>query len=237
MPTTTIITGSSRGLGRALALSLASPGARLGLVARESEALRDTARAARERGATVLAVAADLGEVEAAPGLAARLLEGLGSPSLLVLGASTLGAVPLAQVLDTPDEVWLRTFQVNVLGGLALARRLVPAMILAGGGTVVGVSSDAAVEAYPSWGAYGASKAALDHALRTWAAELEGTGLRLLSVDPGEMDTAMHHDALPEVDPATLQRPEAVARRLLALLATPVPSGSRITLPDWGGAA
>jgi len=117
-------------------------------------------------------------------------------------------------------------------------------MVLRGRGQVVNISSDAATQAYARWGAYGASKAALDHLGRIWAAELEGTGVRVLTVDPGEMDTRMHAEAMPDADRAGLAAPGAVAARLLALLAAdgPPPSGSRLVIdatpaaPAPGGA-
>jgi NAD(P)-dependent dehydrogenase (short-subunit alcohol dehydrogenase family) len=83
---------------------------------------------------------------------------------------------------------------------------------------VVFVSSDAAVEGYPTWGAYGASKAGLDQLARVWAAELAGTGVRVVSIDPGDMDTPMHAAAIPDADPASLRRPEDVAARIAELL-------------------
>jgi NAD(P)-dependent dehydrogenase (short-subunit alcohol dehydrogenase family) len=103
-------------------------------------------------------------------------------------------------------------------------------MALRGRGVVVHVSSDAAASAYARWGAYGVSKAALDHLNRTWGAELDGTGVRFLSVDPGEMRTQMHADAIPEADPATLADPVDVAARIVALVdrAETLPSGSRV---------
>jgi len=95
---------------------------------------------------------------------------------------------------------------------------------------VVHVTSDASVVAYPRWGAYGVSKAAFDHLARVWAVELEGTGVRFLSVDPGEMNTRMHAEAVPEADPATLADPAAVAERIVSLVrgAEIFPSGARV---------
>jgi NAD(P)-dependent dehydrogenase (short-subunit alcohol dehydrogenase family) len=106
-------------------------------------------------------------------------------------------------------------------------------MALRGAGTIVHISSDAAVEPYPRWGAYGISKAAQDHLSRILAAELADTGVRVLAVDPGEMDTRMHADAVPDADPASLQRPADVSAKLIALLESNVASGSRIALPGW----
>lgn len=140
---------------------------------------------------------------------------------VVVHNASTLGPLPLRGLVDLAGEDLERVFQVNVLGPARLTRALLPGMLLRGRGVVATLSSDAAVEAYPTWGAYGASKAALDHWTRTLAAELEGTGVRAEAYDPGEMDTRMHADALPDADPATLRRPEAVARALAARLLEP----------------
>jgi NAD(P)-dependent dehydrogenase (short-subunit alcohol dehydrogenase family) len=108
-------------------------------------------------------------------------------------------------------------------------------MALRGSGVIVHVSSDAAVEPYPRWGAYSVSKAAQDHLSRILAAELEGTGVRVLSVDPGEMDTAMHAAALPDADRETLARPADVAARLVQMIESPAraASGARLVAPRW----
>src|SRR5439155_17254231 len=134
-------------------------------------------------------------------GTAAALV---GEVDVVVHDASTLGAVPLRLLADTACEDLEQVLAVNLVGPFRLTKALVGPMILRGGGLVVHVSSDAAVNAYPHWGAYGASKAALDHMGRTWAAELGGTGVRFLAIDPGEMDTDMHAAAIPEADRALL---------------------------------
>jgi NAD(P)-dependent dehydrogenase (short-subunit alcohol dehydrogenase family) len=102
-------------------------------------------------------------------------------------------------------------------------------MVLRGRGLIVQVTSDASVTPYPRWGAYGVSKAALDHLGRIWAEELAGTGVRFLTLDPGEMNTRMHGEAMPEADPATLADPAAVATRILRLIrrSEEIPSGER----------
>src|SRR6478609_5846048 len=108
-------------------------------------------------------------------------------------------------------------------------------MALRGEGTLVHISSDAAVEAYPRWGAYGISKAAQDHLSRILAAELADTGIRILAVDPGEMDTKMHADAVPDADRATLQRPADVAKRIIEMIEDDARavSGARLAAPNW----
>jgi NAD(P)-dependent dehydrogenase (short-subunit alcohol dehydrogenase family) len=106
-------------------------------------------------------------------------------------------------------------------------------MALRGSGTIVHISSDAAVNPYPTWGAYGTAKAAQDHLSRILAAELEATGVRVLAIDPGDMDTDLHRQADPTADPSTLQTPDAAAQQLLAIVAADLPTGSRLSAPSW----
>jgi NAD(P)-dependent dehydrogenase (short-subunit alcohol dehydrogenase family) len=213
-----LITGASRGLGRALASALAGRGARLVLVARDGRRLGRVVDELRAGGAVAHGITADVGDKHAIHAIVGRAQALAGPIEVLVHNASTLGPVPLALLADTECEELARVLEVNVVGAFRLSKALVPAMALRGRGVVVHISSDAAVEAYPRWGAYGVSKAALDHLARHWAVELAGTGVRVLSVDPGEMDTDMHRDAVPEADPATLARPDDVARRIVRLI-------------------
>ncbi|MFK7984764.1 MAG: SDR family NAD(P)-dependent oxidoreductase [Sandaracinaceae bacterium] len=222
-----VVTGASRGLGRAVAERLAREGHRVLLVARGEEALHDVVEALVASGADAHALALDVAAPEAGATIAAVAHELLGPVDLLVNNASTLGPVPLVPLTETSDDAFERALAVNLSAPFRLTRAVVGAMVLRGEGTVVLVSSDAAVDAYPSWGAYGASKAGLDHLARIWAAELEGTGVRVLSVDPGEMDTRMHALALPDANRNTLARPEDVAGALLVRLVD-APSGTRI---------
>lgn len=215
-----LITGGSRGLGRALAAELARRDVAVVLVAREHGALAAAADAIRARGGRAHAIAADVGDPQAAARIAGEAAALVGPIELLVNGASTLGPVPLRELSDLEADDFGRVVEVNLLGPFRLTRAIAGGMALRGGGAVVNVSSDAAVNAYPTWGAYSATKAALDHLTRIWAAELGGAGVRFLAVDPGEMDTAMHAAAMPEADPATLLRPEAVAARIAELLAS-----------------
>jgi NAD(P)-dependent dehydrogenase (short-subunit alcohol dehydrogenase family) len=124
--------------------------------------------------------------------------------------------------------------ETNLIGPFRLTKTLVGQMTLRRRGLVLAVSSDAGVVAYPGWGGYGVSKAALDHLMRAWAAELPGSGVRFLSVDPGEMDTRMHRDAMPDADPAALASPERVARRLADVIGASEahPNGARLTLAE-----
>jgi NAD(P)-dependent dehydrogenase (short-subunit alcohol dehydrogenase family) len=217
--TNALVTGASRGLGAALARRLAERGARVVAVARESAALDDVVASIRAFGGHAHAVPADLGDKQAIHPLAGAAAALVGPIDLLVHNASTLGAVPLVPLLDTECEDLERVLAVNLVGPFRLTKAIAGGMAVRGGGTVVHVTSDAAVTAYPTWGAYGLSKAAHDHMLRIWATELPA--VRFLSFDPGEMNTKMHADAMPDADPATLADPDDVARRLIATLEAP----------------
>jgi NAD(P)-dependent dehydrogenase (short-subunit alcohol dehydrogenase family) len=236
--TSVLVTGASRGLGAALARRLGRAGARLALVARGAEDLEALAAEIRAAGGEAHALPGDVGEKRDAHRLAGAAAALVGPIDVLVHNASTLGPVPLPLLLETDCEDLERVLAVNLVGPFRLTKIIAGAMALRGRGLVVHVSSDAAVAAYPRWGAYGVSKAAQDHLGRILAAELEGTGVRVVSVDPGEMSTRMHADALPDADPATLAAPDAVARKLATLIARPdtfAPHGGRVelaTLPD-----
>jgi NAD(P)-dependent dehydrogenase (short-subunit alcohol dehydrogenase family) len=230
-----LVTGASRGLGRALAEQLAARGGRVAMVARDPAALDDAVAAIRARGGVAHAIAADVADKDAVHRIAGRAHAVVGDIAVAIHAASTLGPVPLRLLLDTECEDLAAVLETNLIGPFRLTKVLAGAMALRGDGTIVHVSSDAAVEPYPRWGAYAISKAAQDHLSRILAAELAGTGVRVLAVDPGEMDTVMHRDAIPDADPTTLQRPEAVAARILAMLDDPsaAPSGARLVAPSW----
>lgn len=213
-----LVTGGSRGLGRALGLALAAEGARVALVARHAGPLNDVLAEIRAAGGRAHGIVADVGDKQAIAAIAGQAAALVGPVEVLVNNASTLGPVPLQLLADTECEDLERALAVNLVGPFRLTKALLGPMLLRERGLVLNVSSDAAVAAYPSWGAYGASKAALDHLTRIWAAELAGTGVTVMAVDPGEMDTVMHAEAIPDADRATLALPEAVAARIVRLL-------------------
>jgi len=231
---TVLVTGGGRGLGAALAREAARRGARVAVVARSLEELEEVVASIRETGGEAHAIVGDVSakdDVYAIAGTAAALL---GEIQVVVHNASALGDVPLPLLADTPCETLEAVFGVNVIGPFRLTKALVGPMLLPGEGLVVHISSDAAIEAYPRWGAYGASKAALDHFARTWAAELEGTGVRFFGVDPGEMDTKMHSDAIPDADRSALACPDDVAVTLAEMIEDDeIESGSRLVASVW----
>lgn len=225
-----LVTGASRGLGEALMKRLARKGARVVGVSRNAQEMEAVAAALRAEGHVAHALAYDVGDKEAIYPLVGAASALVGPLDVLVHNASTLGPTPLPLLLDTACEDLSKVLEVNLVGPFRLTKAVAGAMAMRGSGVVVHLSSDAAVSAYPRWGAYSVSKLALEHLGRIWAAELEGTGVRFFNVDPGEMDTKMHADAIPDADRATLSRPDDVAVRLLGLLerAENVPSGSRL---------
>ena len=230
-----LVTGGSRGLGAALGQELARAGARVVLVARGPADLDRVVAAIRREGGEAHGLVADVGDKEAVYPMAGAAAALVGPIDLLVHDASTLGAVPLRPLLDTECEDLERVLAVNLVGPFRLTKAVAGSMAVRGGGLVVHVTSDASVIGYPGWGAYGVSKAALDHLARTWAEETRGSGVRFLSVDPGEMDTRMHADAVPDADRASLADPARVAKRLLGVIVSSeaVPSGSRIELASF----
>ena len=230
-----LVTGGSRGLGAALGHALARAGAKVVLVARGEEELRRVVDKIRADGGDAHGFVADVGakeEIHRIAGAAAALA---GPIDILVHDASTLGPTPLRLLLDTECEDFGRVLEVNLLGPFRLTRAVAGGMVLRGRGLVLNVTSDASVNAYSGWGAYSVSKAALDHLGRLWAAELEGTGVRVLTVDPGEMRTAMHAAAMPEADPASLADPATVADRLVDIIgrSESIPSGTRLEAASW----
>jgi NAD(P)-dependent dehydrogenase (short-subunit alcohol dehydrogenase family) len=234
-----LVTGASRGLGRALAEALAARGARVAMVARDAAPLAEAVASIRGRGGIAHAIAADISDKHAVHRIAGQAQGLVGEVGIAIHNASSLGPVPLRLLLDTECEDLAAVLETNLVGPFRLTKILAGAMALRGDGVIVHISSDAAVEPYPRWGAYGVSKAAQDHLSRVLAAELAETGVRVLAVDPGEMDTRMHADAMPDADPATLQRPADVAARIVAMIehAAMAPSGARLVAPTWRAAS
>jgi NAD(P)-dependent dehydrogenase (short-subunit alcohol dehydrogenase family) len=231
-----LITGASRGLGAALALAFAREGADL-VIASRVDSAADLDRVRRDLhalGAQALAVSADVSDRADVERLAAEALARFGRVDVLVNNASALGPVPLPLLLDTPADAFAAVLDTNVLGPFLLTRALAGQMLARDAGLVINVSSDAAAVGYPHWGAYGASKAALDQVTRVWAAELEGTGVGIVSVDPGSMNTLMHRQAEPDEDPGQWSDPAEIAPAFL-LLASAAPrlvNGQRFAVQE-----
>jgi len=216
MPTA-LITGASRGLGRALARSLATDGWRLVLDARSAADLEATA--AGLGPAEVVAITGDVTDAAHRRELAAAVGDRL---DLLVLNASALGPSPLPPLAGYDLDALRAVLETNTVAPLALTQLLLPAL-RAARGRVLAVSSDAALGAYPGWGGYGASKAALDQLANVLGAE--EPDLRVYAVDPGDMRTAMHQDAFPGEDISDRPEPETVVPALRRLVDSDRPGG------------
>jgi len=211
---TAIVTGGSRGLGLALVRSLAAAGWHVVTDGRDPVALGATAGGV----AGVLAIP---GDVTDAGHRAALVAAAGGTIDLLVNNAGGLGPSPLPTLADYPLDALAELFAVNVVAPIGLIQAALPQ--LAAGAAVVDITSDAAVDAYPGWGGYGATKAALDHAGRVLAAERPD--LRVLTIDPGDMRTQMHQDAFPGEDISDRPPPEDSVPAILALVEGDQPSG------------
>ena len=232
-----LITGASRGLGHALALRLAAEGAKVALVARHKTELDAVVSEIRNNGGIAFGIVADVGDKESVYPIVGQAAALAGPIDILINNASTLGPVPLRLLLDTDCEDFEQALQVNTIGPFRLIKAVAGSMVLRQTGVIVNLSSDAAVEAYPTWGVYSASKAALDHLTRVVAAELTDTSVRFLSIDPGEMNTRMHADAVPEAEVTTLQSPAAVAAKIVQMIqqSSAIASGSRLVASAWQG--
>jgi len=217
------ITGGTSGLGLALVRELHGRGARVAFVARTRDRVE---RVARDL-AGVHGVVGDVSLKEDIHPVAVQVVGALGGLDVLVNNASDLGPTPLALLGDTDCEALERALATNLLGPFRLTKAVLGALAASAregrGAVVLNVSSDAAVTAYPRWGAYGASKAALRHLSAIWDAELAADGVRFLAIDPGDMDTPLHAAAVPDADRDALKRPEDAARELAGAIAAALP--------------
>jgi NAD(P)-dependent dehydrogenase (short-subunit alcohol dehydrogenase family) len=212
-----LVTGASQGLGLALTRALAADGWRVVVDARHADVLRH-AVAGLPR---VVALPGDVADAAHRDELAAAV-EAAGRLDLLVHNASALGPSPLPPLATHPLEEFEHVYRVDVLAPLALTQLLL-ADLRATGGTLVAISSDAAVEAYPGWGGYGSAKAALDQLTAVLAAE--NPDLHVYAVDPGDMNTALHQRAFPGEDVSDRPAPETVVPALMRLARGDLPSG------------
>jgi len=217
------ITGGTSGLGLALVRELSRRGARIAFVARTRERVEHV----MQENPGTHGIVADVSTKNDIYPMAMQITGELGGLDVLINNASDLGPTPLAMLSDTECEDLEGVFATNVFGPFRLTKALMGALAASAregrAAVVLNISSDAAVNPYPTWGAYGSSKAALHHMTRIWNEEHEAEGVRFLSLDPGDMDTPMHAAAMPDADPATLKRPEQSARELLEAIAATLP--------------
>jgi NAD(P)-dependent dehydrogenase (short-subunit alcohol dehydrogenase family) len=208
-----LITGASQGLGRQLAIDFACEGATgISVTARNVEALRELQAEIRAAApeARVISIGADLSRQEDIERVVATTLAQFGGRlDVLVNNASTLGPTPMPYLLDYPLEDFRNVLGVNLIAPYLFIKKALPAMIERGG-SIINVTSDAGRVGYSGWGAYGISKFGIEGMSQTWAAELEGTGVRVNWVDPGDMNTEMHRLAEPDEDPTQWADPSDV---------------------------
>ena len=206
------ITGGTSGLGLALVREFLGRGAQVAFVARRRVGV---AKVTREH-AGAHGIAGDVAKKDDIHPIAIQILAALGGLDVLINNASDLGPPALALLADTECEDLERALSTNLLGPFRLTKALLGALASSAregrGAVVLNVSSDAGINAYPHWGAYGASKAALHHLSRIWNEELTAEGIPVMSLDPGDMDTPMHARAIPDADRSELKRPETAAR-------------------------
>ncbi len=216
-----IVTGASRGLGLALARSLAADGWTLVIDARGADALEAARAELAGLGARVLAVPGDVGDARHRRDVV-RAAEEVGGLDVLVNNASALGPSPQPNLADYPLDVLRDVYEANVIGPLALTQLALP-LLRSSHGRVVNITSDAAVEGYEGWGGYGSSKAALEQWTNVLAAE--EPDLRVYRVDPGDLRTQMHQEAFPGEDISDRPLPDVAVPGLRRLIDGDEPSG------------
>ncbi|WP_165220777.1 SDR family NAD(P)-dependent oxidoreductase [Affinirhizobium pseudoryzae] len=210
-----LVTGASRGIGYFTALALAKAGAHVIACARTVGALEELDDQIQAAGGTATLVPFDLTDMTAIDRLGASIYERWGKLDILVANASILGVI--SPVGHIEAKVFDKVMLTNVTATWRLIRSVEPLLLKSEAGRALLLSSGVATDARAFWGAYAASKAAVEMLGRTWAAETEQTKLRVINVNPGATRTAMRAQAMPGEDPATLPHPSEVAEKLLPL--------------------
>jgi NAD(P)-dependent dehydrogenase (short-subunit alcohol dehydrogenase family) len=215
-----LITGASQGLGRQLAMDFALEGAAgISIVARHAEDLTKVRDRLQEiaPNTQVLVIGADLIKQEDIERvIATTLTEFNGRLDVLINNASSIGPSPMPYLLDYPLEDFHNVINTNLIAPFLLIKKALPAMIEQGG-SIINVTSDAGINGYPGWGAYGISKFGLEGMSQTWAEELADSEVRINWVDPGDMNTAMHRAAEPEEEPTQWADPKDVTEVFIYL--------------------
>ena len=216
------VTGGTSGLGLALVRRLIGRGAEVAFIARNAKAIAQIANETRGYG-----IIGDVGRKDDIYPIALQITGNLGGLDVLINNASALGPTPLSLLADTECEELEQALRVNLLGPFRLTKALFGALATSArigrGAAVINISSDAAVNPYSGWGAYGASKAALRHLTAIWAEEARADGISFLSLDPGDMDTPLHALAVPDANPTTLKRPQDAAAEIVEALLGALP--------------
>lgn len=199
-----VITGASKGLGKALALAYAKEGAKLVINSRSEESIRPVAEEAEKFGGETLAVAADVSTKEGAENLIEKAVERFGAIDILVNNAGVLG--PRVAIEEYPEEEWRKVIEANLTGPFLVSKAASARMNE--GASIINVVSGVSVEGRAEWGAYSVSKFGLEGLSQILAAELEEKSIRSNAVDPGGMRTEMRAAAYPDEDPKSRITPE-----------------------------
>ncbi|WP_079479174.1 SDR family NAD(P)-dependent oxidoreductase [Halobacillus salinus] len=194
-----IITGASKGLGRALALAFAKEGYALGICARGEEKLEDVASELEELGGEVVAVRADVTESSDVERFVSIVEDRFGRIDVLINNASKFGPGPTL-LADYPTDAFRDVIETNIMNPFLVTKRVLPGMLAQKQGSIINVTSEVGKYGVAEWGAYSVSKFGVEGLSAIWADEHEGSGVRVNVVDPGEMDTVMHDTALPDCD-------------------------------------
>lgn len=215
-----LITGASRGIGRAVALAFAREGAHVILLARNLKALGEVDDTIRESGGKATLIPLDLADGKAIDAIGPTLYERFGRLDVLVGNAAILGR--LSPLTHIPSEHWEQVFAVNVTANWRLIRTLDPLLRRSDGARVIFVTSSVARTARAYWAPYSVSKAALEALAKTYANETADSQIKVNLIDPGATATGMRAEAYPGEDQKTLRTPEEVAESFV-----------RLAMPDW----
>jgi NAD(P)-dependent dehydrogenase (short-subunit alcohol dehydrogenase family) len=210
-----VVTGASRGIGRAAALALAEAGAHVIALARTQGALEELDDQIRERGGSATLVPVDVKDYPALDRLGAAIHQRWGKLDILVGNAGILGELAPVTHIDPP--VWDDVMAVNVTANWRLIRSLDPLLRASDAGRAIFLTSGAAEKCTAYWGPYSVSKAALEALVRTYAAETVTTPVRVMLISPGPLRTAMRQKAMPGEDPLKLRTPEELAPEIVRL--------------------
>lgn len=211
-----LITGASRGIGRAVAKQLAAEGAHVLLLARSVPDLESLDDEIRASGGSATLIPQDLNKLEMLPSLGSQILSRFGKLDILILNAAILGE--LMPIVHTDLKLWQEMLQINVTANLVLLQTLDPALRAAPDARVIAVTSGVVRRNLPFWGPYATCKAALEEMIQIYAAEMEHTNVRVELLSPGAVATAMRAKAMPGEDPSTLPQPEDVVCKFLELV-------------------
>ncbi|WP_447976599.1 SDR family NAD(P)-dependent oxidoreductase [Candidatus Nitrospira bockiana] len=227
-----LITGGSRGIGRATAEAAASAGARVAICARHQTDVDEVVAHIRDHGGEAIGRSADIGRPDGAQSAVRLAVEKYGSLDVLVNNAGILG--PRVSLVEYPIEAWLEVLQINLTGTFLVTREAARAMLAQGGGTIISISSSVGRKGRAGWGAYAVAKAGIEGLSQVLADELKNSGIGVVTFNPGGTRTRMRAEAYPLEDPATVQDPAVVAAAIVRLAAAPAMtySGQALDLSD-----